>query len=32
VLHHGASIALGSPDAVTREPAVVQSYLGAEAL
>ncbi|HMK81620.1 MAG TPA: ABC transporter ATP-binding protein [Xanthobacteraceae bacterium] len=32
VLHHGAPIALGSPEAVTREPAVVQSYLGAEAL
>jgi branched-chain amino acid transport system ATP-binding protein len=32
VLHHGASIALGKPEAVTREPAVVESYLGAEAL
>jgi len=32
VLHHGAPIALGSPEAVTREPAVVESYLGAEAL
>ena len=32
VLHHGASIALGTPQAVTREPAVVESYLGAEAL
>jgi len=32
VLHHGAPIALGPPEAVTREPAVVQSYLGAEAL
>ena len=31
VLHHGAAIAEGSPDAVVREPAVVQSYLGAEA-
>jgi len=30
VLHHGASIAEGSPDAVVREPAVVASYLGAE--
>jgi branched-chain amino acid transport system ATP-binding protein len=32
VLHHGAQIALGTPQAVTREPAVVESYLGAEAL
>ncbi len=32
VLHHGAQIALGVPEAVVREPAVVQSYLGAEAL
>ena len=32
VLHHGASIAQGPPDAVVREPAVVQSYLGAEAV
>jgi branched-chain amino acid transport system ATP-binding protein len=32
VLHHGAAIAEGRPDAVVREPAVVQSYLGAEAL
>ena len=32
VLHHGAPIALGTPEAVTREPAVVESYLGAEAL
>jgi len=32
VLHHGAPIALGSPEAVTREPAVIESYLGAEAL
>ena len=32
VLHHGAQIALGKPEAVTREPAVIQSYLGAEAL
>ena len=31
VLHHGAAIAEGSPDAVVREPMVVQSYLGAEA-
>jgi branched-chain amino acid transport system ATP-binding protein len=32
VLHHGAPIAEGTPDAVVREPAVVQSYLGAEAV
>jgi branched-chain amino acid transport system ATP-binding protein len=32
VLHHGACIALGAPQAVVREPAVVQSYLGTEAV
>jgi branched-chain amino acid transport system ATP-binding protein len=32
VLHHGAAIAQGTPDAIVREPAVVQSYLGAEAV
>jgi branched-chain amino acid transport system ATP-binding protein len=32
VLHHGAAIAQGAPEAVVREPAVVQSYLGSEAL
>jgi branched-chain amino acid transport system ATP-binding protein len=32
VLHHGAAIADGEPGAVVREPAVIQSYLGAEAL
>ena len=32
VLHHGAAIAEGTPEAVVREPAVVQSYLGAEAI
>jgi branched-chain amino acid transport system ATP-binding protein len=32
VLHHGAAIAEGAPAAVVREPAVVQSYLGAEAV
>ena len=32
VLHHGAAIALGEPSEVVREPAVIQSYLGAEAL
>jgi branched-chain amino acid transport system ATP-binding protein len=30
VLHHGAAIAEGAPDAIVREPEVVQSYLGAE--
>jgi branched-chain amino acid transport system ATP-binding protein len=32
VLHHGAAIAESTPEQVVREPAVVQSYLGAEAL
>jgi branched-chain amino acid transport system ATP-binding protein len=32
VLHHGAAIAEGTPEAVVREPAVVQSYLGREAV
>jgi branched-chain amino acid transport system ATP-binding protein len=32
VLHHGAAIAQGAPEMVVREPAVVQSYLGAEAV
>jgi branched-chain amino acid transport system ATP-binding protein len=32
VLHHGAAIAEGTPEAVVRDPAVVESYLGAEAL
>jgi len=32
VLHHGAAIAQGAPDAVVREPAVIESYLGVEAL
>jgi branched-chain amino acid transport system ATP-binding protein len=32
VMHHGAAIAQGAPDAIVREPAVVQSYLGEETL
>ena len=32
VLHHGATIAEGTPQEVVRDPAVVQSYLGSEAL
>ncbi|HLH92673.1 MAG TPA: ABC transporter ATP-binding protein [Xanthobacteraceae bacterium] len=32
VLHHGAAIAVGAPAAIVREPAVIQSYLGEEAL
>ncbi len=32
VLHHGAAIAEGTPDAVVRDPAVVKSYLGAETI
>ncbi len=32
VLHHGAQIALGRPGDVVRDPAVISSYLGAEAL
>jgi branched-chain amino acid transport system ATP-binding protein len=32
VLHHGAAIAQGRPQEVVRDPAVVQSYLGAEAV
>jgi branched-chain amino acid transport system ATP-binding protein len=32
VLHHGAAIAQGPPQAVVRDPAVVQCYLGAEAV
>ena len=32
VLHHGAAIALGPPERVVRDRAVIQSYLGAEAL
>jgi branched-chain amino acid transport system ATP-binding protein len=32
VLDHGVAIAEGTPDKVVRDPAVVQSYLGAEAV
>jgi branched-chain amino acid transport system ATP-binding protein len=32
VLDHGTAIAVGAPEAVVRDPAVVQSYLGAEAV
>jgi len=32
VLHHGATIAQGTPEAVVRDPAVITSYLGAQAL
>jgi len=32
VLHHGAAIAEGAPDVVVRNPAVIDSYLGAEAV
>ena len=32
VLDHGTAIAEGTPEAVVRDPAVVQSYLGAEAV
>jgi branched-chain amino acid transport system ATP-binding protein len=32
VLHHGAAIAEGTPETVVRDPAVVESYLGVEAV
>jgi branched-chain amino acid transport system ATP-binding protein len=32
VLHHGAAIAEGTPETVVRERAVIESYLGAEAI
>ncbi len=32
VLHHGATIAQGAPEEIVRDPNVIKSYLGAEAL
>ena len=32
VLHHGAAIAEGEPQTVVRDRAVIESYLGAEAI
>jgi branched-chain amino acid transport system ATP-binding protein len=32
VMHHGAAIAEGSPSEVVRDRAVIDSYLGAEAV
>jgi branched-chain amino acid transport system ATP-binding protein len=32
VLDHGVTIASGAPEQVVRDPTVVRSYLGAEAL
>jgi ABC-type branched-subunit amino acid transport system ATPase component len=32
VLHHGAVIATGAPEAIVRHPEVMRSYLGTEAL
>jgi branched-chain amino acid transport system ATP-binding protein len=32
VLHHGEKICEGAPQSVVRDPAVLECYLGAEAL
>jgi branched-chain amino acid transport system ATP-binding protein len=32
VMHHGAAIAEGTPDQVVRDRAVIDSYLGVEAI
>ena len=32
VMHHGVVIAAGTPDEVTRDPVVIECYLGEEAL
>jgi len=32
VMHHGVVISAGTPDEVTRDPVVIECYLGEEAL
>jgi len=32
VMHHGVVISVGTPDEVTRDPVVIECYLGEEAL